>query len=51
MFNALYLTLDDTGAYGLNVDEAKHLAKLADSLDLKKDIVRIYPGADEVESW
>ena len=50
MFDSLYLTLDDTGTYGFNVDEALKLKELKASLKLNDDIVRIYPGADEVES-
>ena len=50
MFDSLYLTLDDTTTYGFNVDEALKLKALKKSLELKQDVVRIYPGADEVES-
>ena len=50
MFDSLYLTLDDTTTYGFNVDEALKLKALKESLELKQDVVRIYPGADEVES-
>ena len=50
LFDSLYLTLDDTGTYGFNVDEASKLKDLKAKLKLDPDAVRIYPGADEVES-
>eukprot|EP00945_MAST-04E_sp_MAST-4E-sp1_P001929 g1929.t1 len=50
LFESLYLTLDDSGEYGLNVNEAIALKKMAHGLNLDKTKVRIYPGADEVES-
>ena len=50
LFDSLYLTLDDTGTYGFNVDEASKLKDLKTKLKLDPDAVRIYPGADEVES-
>ena len=50
IFESLYLTLDDSGEFGLNVNEAIALEKLAANLKLNRTKVRIYPGADEVES-
>lgn len=50
LFDALYLTLDDSGRYGLNVVEAQSLQNLSKALNLNPEIVRIYPGADEVQS-
>ena len=43
---ALYITLDDSGTYGINVEEANALRKQAEALNLTS--VSIYPGADEV---
>ena len=45
---SVYCTLDDSGVYGLNVEEATTLRKLSVSLDLPPASVKIYPGADEV---
>ena len=47
MFRSAYITLDDSGTYGLNVQEASALQNLVDTYGLS-NIVRIYPGADEV---
>ena len=47
LLQSLYITQDDNALYGLNIDEAMRLRALADSLGLG-DLVRIYPGADEV---
>eukprot|EP00466_Bigelowiella_natans_P004567 jgi/Bigna1/142008/aug1.66_g16716 len=50
-FAAVYITLDDSGQYGLNVEEAGDLQSLAFSkLRLPTSTVKIYPGADEVGS-
>lgn len=47
-FAALYVTLDDGGAYGLNVDEAAALHSAAEKMGLPADRVKFYQGADEV---
>jgi hypothetical protein len=44
----LYVTLDDGGTYGLNVDEAATLASFANTSGLSSDRVKFYQGADEV---
>ena len=44
---ALYVTLDDSGTYGINVEEADALRAQVARLGLGAE-VRIYPGADEV---
>lgn len=43
---ALYITLDDSGTYGINVEEADALRKQASAEKLNNTL--IYPGADEV---
>jgi hypothetical protein len=48
MFRNAYITLDDSGTYGLNVVEATALKNLVKTYGNMSDIVRIYPGADEV---
>ncbi len=47
LFRNAYITLDDSGTYGLNVEEASELKNLVDVYHLS-NVVRIYPGADEV---
>ena len=47
LLRSLYITQDDNALYGFNIDEAAALRALATQLGLG-DLVRIYPGADEV---
>ena len=44
MLRNAYVTLDDSGTYGLNVEEANELKNLTSNISS----VRVYPGADEV---
>ena len=46
-FASVYCTLDDSGVYGINVEEANALRNLSSTLQLGSN-VKIYPGADEV---
>lgn len=46
-FEYVYTTLDDSGVYGLNVEEANRLRNLSRTWNLGP-AVKIYPGADEV---
>lgn len=47
LFENIYITLDDNAQYGLNIREAQKLKDLVTKYNLG-DIVKIYPGADEV---
>eukprot|EP00940_MAST-03C_sp_MAST-3C-sp2_P002834 g2834.t1 len=44
----VYVNQDDSGEYGINVEEANDLSSLRDRLNLSTSTVKIYPGADEV---
>jgi hypothetical protein len=49
-FDAFFITEDDSSSFGFNVDEADRLRSSISALGLNEDIVRVYPGADEVQS-
>ena len=48
VFNTMLITEDDSGTYGLNVDEATKLKDDIRTLKVPSTQARVYPGADEV---